>query len=196
MKRKAAKKNFARPKSSSPKRIVNIRQLGDVVHLKERRLYMLRHEGMPKISPGLYDLGACCRWYVRYLQQKILERLNPKESATAPAGATINTLLALDVVMKEMHLAERRERLISAEKVQKDLRAIVGEIRKRILALSPKIAAEVVGETDLAVSQVKIDRSLKGALEALSQFDPDEPATSAHVSSSSRTKPRPEYIIV
>jgi len=31
-----------------------------------------------------------------------------------------------------------------------------------------KIAAEVVGETDLALSQVKIDRYRKGALEALS----------------------------
>jgi hypothetical protein len=51
MKRKAAKKHFARTTSSGPTRIVNITQLGDVVNLKARRLYMLRHEGMPQISP-------------------------------------------------------------------------------------------------------------------------------------------------
>lgn len=89
--RKLAKRNvnlFARKKSvrtkrSSPARIVNITHLGDVVNLKERRLHMLRHEGMPQISPGRFDLGACCRWYVRFLQRKLLERANPKESATA-----------------------------------------------------------------------------------------------------------------
>jgi hypothetical protein len=75
MKRKAAKKNFARLNSPSPKRIVNIRQLGDVVNLKERRLYMLRHEGLPQIAPGQYDLRACLRWYVRYLQRKDQENV-------------------------------------------------------------------------------------------------------------------------
>jgi hypothetical protein len=64
--------------------------------------------------------------------------------------------------------------LISAELVRKDVKAIVTEIRRRFAELPKKIAAEVVGETDLAVSQVKVDRALKGALEALSQFDPDE----------------------
>ena len=175
VKRKAAKQHLVRTKNSGPTRIVNIAQLGDVVNLKARRLYMLRHEGMPQISPGRYDLGACCRWYVRFLQRKLLERANPKEeNATAAAGAMRHKMLSIESELKQIELAEKREQFVSAEKVQKDVTAIIFEIRKRILALAPKIAAEVVGETDLAVSQVKIDRSLKGALEALSEFDPDD----------------------
>ena len=177
VKRKAAKKHFARTKSSGPTRVVNIAQLGDVVNLKARRLYMLRHEGMPQISPGRYDLGACCRWYVRFLQRKLLERANPKEeNATAAGGVLRHKMLSIESELKQIELAEKREKLVSVEKVTKDLQAIVVEIRRRFGELPRKIAAEVLGETDLATTQVKIDRSLKGALEALSEFDPDDRA--------------------
>ena len=188
----AARQKSARPNSSSAKRIVNIRQLGDVVNLKERRLYMLRHEGMPQIAPGKFDLRACLRWYVRYLQRKIAARANGLgSSATAAAGASKITILALNGEMKKMHLAERREQLISAEKVQKDLRAIVREIRRRFAGLPKKLAAEVVGVTDLAGSQVLIERLLKNALSALSEFDPDDVeavATASTSRSSSRAR--------
>jgi hypothetical protein len=177
-------------KNSGPTRIVNIAQLGDVVNLKARRLYMLRHEGMPQISPGRYDLGACCRWYVRFLQRKLLDRANPKEeSATAAAGVLRYKMLSIESELKQIDLAERREKLISAEKVQQDVKAIVREIRRRFGELPRKIAAEVLGETDLAVSQVKINRSLKGALAALGEFDPDERVEAVAASSArSRTQ--------
>jgi hypothetical protein len=155
--------------------IVTIAELGEAVNLKERRLYQLKAEGLPRLAPGKYDLAACLRWYVRYLQRKIAERANPPEtSATAAAGVLRHKMLSIESELKQIELAERRERLISAEKVQKDVKAIVREIRRRFGELPRKIAAEVVGETDLAVSQVKIDLSLKGALEALSEFDPDD----------------------
>jgi hypothetical protein len=137
---------------------------------------------------------------VRYLQRAIVKRAFPEDAdgdspATSP-GQTRHKLLSLEAELKQIELAEKREQLISIEKATKDLETIVVEIRTRILALPPRLAAEVLGETDLAVSQVKIERTLKGALMALSQFDPDEPATSAHVSWSSRTPLRPEDIIV
>jgi len=147
-----------------------------VIHLKSRRIYDLRHEGMPLVAPGRYDLGACCRWYICYLQRKIAERANPPgTSATAAVGVAKNTILAIEVEMKQMLLTEKREQLVSIEKVQKDLHAIVREIRRRFGELPRKIAAEVVGETDLAVSQVKIDRCLKNALTQLAVFDPEHP---------------------
>jgi len=129
---------------------------------------------------------------VRYLQRKIAARANGLgSSATAAAGASKITILALNGEMKKMHLAERREQLISAEKVQKDLRAIVREIRRRFAGLPKKLAAEVVGVTDLAGSQVLIERLLKNALSALSEFDPDDVeavATASTSRSSSRAR--------
>jgi hypothetical protein len=172
---RASRKKSARPTSSSAKRLVNIRELGDAIHLKERRIHMLRHEGLPQVAPGKFDLRACLRWYVRFLQNKIAERANGLgSSTTAVVGAAKNTLLAVGIEMKEIELAEKRERLISADRVRKDTAKIIAAIRRRILALSPKIAIAVVGERDIAVSMVKVDRCLKDALAQLAEFDPDD----------------------
>lgn len=188
--KKSAGTGNGKPSSSST-RIVGIRELGDVVNLKERRLYMLRHEGMPQIAPGRYDLRACLRWYVRYLQRKIAERANGLgSSATAAAGAAKNTLLAVGIEMKQIELAERREQLISADRVRKDTAKIIAEIRRRILALSPQIAIAVVGERDIAVSMVKVDRCLKDALAQLAEFNPDEPVEAVAPASTARSSTR------
>ena len=97
---------------------------------------------------------------------------------TAVAGVIRHKMMSIEVEMKQIELAKKRAQLISIEKVTKDLQSIVVEIRTRILALPPRLAAEVLGETDLAVSQLKIERALKGALEALSEFEPDDPICS------------------
>ena len=103
---------------------------GDVDQFESKTYIHLRHEGLPLIAQGRYDLRACCRWYVRYLQRKIIERANGLgTSASAAVGAAKHTILAIEVEMKQMQLAERREQLISVEKVGKNPAAIVAEIR-------------------------------------------------------------------
>ena len=170
--------------------IVTIAQLGENLNLRERRLYQLKAEGLPRVSPGRYDLRACLRWYVRYLQRKIAERANPPgTSATAAVGVAKNTILAIEVELKQIELAEKREQLVSIEKVKKDVHAIVREIRRRFAELPGKLTAEVLGETDLAVSQMLIDRTLKRTLTTLSEFDPDDvEAVAASSTSRSRTQ--------
>jgi hypothetical protein len=179
-------------KRSSPTWIATIALLGVELNLSERRIYQLLHEGLPRVSPGLYDVVACCRWYVRFLQRKILERANPPETSATAAGAVIrHTILSVEAEMKSISLAEKREQLISVEKVQQDLHAIIREIRRRFAELPKKLAAEVVGETDLAVSQVLIDRTLKGTLAELSEFNPDDVEAVAPASTSrSSTRPK------
>jgi hypothetical protein len=166
-------------------------ELGAELNLGRSRIFQLRKEPnpLPQVEPGLYDIVKCLRWYVRYLQRKIIERAHPDAGdvevdamvAKGDGGVGIATsssakrheMLSIETELKQIELAEKREQVVSIDKVTKDLEAIVVEIRTRILALPPRLAAEVLAETDLAVSQVKIERSLKGALDVLSQFDPD-----------------------
>jgi hypothetical protein len=142
------------------------------------------------VKPGLYDIVKCLRWYVRYLQRKLVQRAFPDAGdgdaggSMSSASATRHKMLSIESELKQIELAEKREQLVSIEKVQKDVKAIVREIRRRFGELPRKIAREVVGETDLAVSQVKIDRSLKDALEALGEFNPDD----VEASSTSRSR--------
>jgi hypothetical protein len=164
-----------------PTWIGKLEECASELNLGSRRIQQLAKEGLPRAERGIYDVVACFRWYVRYLQRKLVERALPEDGAGDAGGpatsssATRHKMLSIEVEMKQIELAEKREQLISIERATKDVVAIVTEIRTRILALPPRLAAEVLGETDLAVSQVKIDRSLKAALECLSQFDPDDP---------------------
>jgi len=176
---KNSKKKKAAHKEIRTKRPTWIGKIDDVareLNIGERYIYDLQKRGLPRVSPGRYNIPKCFRWYVRYLQRKLVERALPENGngsiAGAAAGETRHKLLSIEAELKQIELAEKREQLISIERVEKDLAKIVTEVRTRILALPPRLAAEVLGETDLAVSQVKIERSLKGALAALSQFDP------------------------
>ena len=177
--RSRAKKS-AVSRSAKPRWVGTIHELAEELNLGRSRIFQLRHEPdpLPQVKPGRYDIPVCFRWYVRYLQRKIVQRAFPEDadgdSPAKSAGVTRHKLLSIEAELKQIELAEKREQLISIEKATKDIEAIVVEIRTRILALPPRLAAEVLGETDLAVSQVKIERSLKSALAALSQFDPDE----------------------
>jgi hypothetical protein len=190
---KASAKNRELPKRSSspapaPKKRISrhvptwigkIDECARELNLGNRRVQILANEGLPRAERGVYDIVGCFRWYVRYLQRKLVARALPEDGdgdgggPATSSSATRHKMLSIEAELKQIELAEKREQVVSIEKVQKDLEAIVVEIRTRILALPPRLAAEVLGETDLAVSQVKIDRSLKGALDVLSQFDPD-----------------------
>jgi hypothetical protein len=79
-----------------------------------------------------------------------------------PSGRRLTTYT------RDREAQSRKETLRSNEKARDPHRQdrAVGSLRRS--------RQKSWGETDLAVSQVKIDRSLKGALEALSQFDPDD----------------------
>jgi hypothetical protein len=175
--KKVAGKKRAQTKSRVPTWIGKIEDVARELHIGERYVFQLAKQGFPRVSPGRYNIPKCFRWYVRYLQRKLVTRAHPEDGdgaiATSAAGEMRHKLLSIETEMAAIALAEKREQLISIDRVQKDLEAIVVEVRTRILALPPRLAAEVLGETDLAVSQVKIERSLKGALAALSQFDPD-----------------------
>jgi hypothetical protein len=182
------KKKKAAHKEIRTKRPIWVGRISDVateLNIGERYIYDLKKRGLPRISPGRYDVIKCFRWYCRYLQKKLVDRALPDDHKSngvtgTAAGEMRHEMLSIEAELKKIELAEKREQLVSIDKVQKDMEAIVVEIRTRILALPPRLAAEVLGESDLAVSQIKIERSLKRALEALSQFDPDavEPSSS------------------
>jgi hypothetical protein len=175
--KKAASKKSSPTKSRVPPWIGKIDDVARELHIGERYVYQLAKHGLPRVKPGVYNIPKCFRFYVRYLQRKLVERAHPETGdgaiAKSGAGETRHKLLSIEAELKSIELAEKRGELVSIDRVTKDLEKIVVEVRTRILALAPRIAAAVIGENDLAVSQVKIDRLLKAALMALSQFDPD-----------------------
>lgn len=182
-KTKAKSKPKPKPAATAPgeiaeglRRRASLTKAAFELNLSKRHVQQLAHEGMPKANArGIYYIDDCLRWYVRYLQSKVKTgKFADKEGGDqgSPAATAKHQLLEIDLELKQIDLQARREELIPIEVVKKDFAGLVIEIRTRILSLPPRLAAEVLGETDLAVSQVKIDKSLKRALEALSKYEP------------------------
>lgn len=173
MKKKAKAKPKAAPVET--RRRASLTKTAHELNLGKRHVQDLAKEGMPKANRGVYYVDDCLRWYVRYLQLKVRTGRFPDKDGGdqgSPAATAKHQMLGIDLELKQIELQAKREELIPIDIVKRDFADLVMEIRTRILALPPRLAATVLGETDLAVSQVKIDKGLKQALEALSKYEP------------------------
>jgi hypothetical protein len=125
--KKAAGKS-TRTKSRVPTWIGRIDECARELNIGERYVYDLQKRGLPRVKPGRYNIPKCFRWYVRYLQRKLVERALPENGngsiAGAAAGEMRHKLLSIEAEMKSIELAEKREQLISIERVQKTSRRL------------------------------------------------------------------------
>jgi hypothetical protein len=142
----------------------------------ERRVQQLVKEGMPKEGHGKYDPMRCLVWRVRDLHKK----LDGKIAANGDPS-TINEerlrLMRAEAELKEIELARRRKQLVLIDDVEQEMTKLVLDTKARILAVAPRLAAELVGQQDSRVMiQAKIDKALKDALLQLAKYEPDSVA--------------------
>ena len=128
--------------------IVNAEKVAQALTLTESRVHQLVKEGLPKEGRGQYDAVKCMLWYVRYLQNAI-------EKRTAPAfdGAVVGErrerirLLRVAADLKEDRLAEARSQLVAVSDVDAMTKDLVHTTTAEIMAIAPRLAPELVGET-------------------------------------------------
>ena len=149
-------------------RIVDRTELAAFFNVTERRVHQLVREGMPRRARGNYELDRCVRWYVRYLQAVLSRRAistDPGENA-ALRFARVRKLRG-DGDLKELELDRQRARLVAASDVEKALRDLATMATARILAIAPRLAPELLGETSRMMLQAKIEKALREALKQL-----------------------------
>jgi phage terminase Nu1 subunit (DNA packaging protein) len=169
-KRRAKTKPRATAKRK-PSKLGSLTQCSVALHLGDRQIQRLVKDGLPRADHGRYDVDKCLRWYVRYLQKKLKESAFPDPDGGHTASIAIrHRLLTMEAELRQLDLAEKRGLLISIEKVGKDLASLVLDVKTRLLAISPRLAGEVIGEKEVVVVQDKIERALHEALIQLSQF--------------------------
>jgi hypothetical protein len=158
-------------------KLVNGKQMAIFLGLdSDRRVQQLVKEGMPKEAHGKYDPMRCLVWRVRDLQKK----LDGKVAANGDPS-TINEerlrLMRADAELKEIELARQRKQLVLIDDVEQEMTKLVLDTKARILAVAPRLAAELVGQQDSRVMiQAKIERALKDALLQLAKYEPDSVA--------------------
>jgi phage terminase Nu1 subunit (DNA packaging protein) len=153
--------------------LVNVRKLASVLNLTERRVQQLVPEGLPKEERGKYDLGKCMAWYIRYLQAALEKRAVPMpEGDLSGLRDERLRLTRAEAGLKEIELAKQRGLLVSIEDVEKDLAALIQEVKARIMAVGPRVAADLVGETSRVMVQAKLEKANKDALSLLAKYEP------------------------
>lgn len=151
---------------------VNAERIAQALNLTESRVHQLVREGLPKEGRGQYDPMKCMLWYVRYLQNAI-----EKKSVPTLDGGFVGEreervrLLRSQADLSEIELSKQRSQLVAIQDVNKAMTDLVVTTRARVMAIAPRLAPELLGQTSRVMVHAKIEKAVKDVLLSLSKYD-------------------------
>ena len=148
--------------------LVDVRKLASAMNVTTRRVAQLVHDGLPREERGKYELGKCLLWYIRYLQNALERRAvqTPDGEVTSIREERL-ALLRLDRELREIELAEKRKQLVAIPDVEKAMSDLVLMTKARMMAVAPRRAADLVGESSRVMIQAKVEKEIRTALSHL-----------------------------
>ncbi len=150
--------------------IVNQKELASVLGITSRRIRMLREDGFfPTVENGRgYKLEKCVQEYIEY-----------KVKAEAKTGSSIDVEKEkaeherLKKEITKLKLRKMKKELHTAADVEMFLSEMLVNFKNRLLSIPNKVAVQVIGENDInRITNLLLDE-LVGALEELSEYDPE-----------------------
>lgn len=149
---------------------VNVGKVASALNLTEQRVQQLVKEGLPREARGQYDPIKCMMFYIRYLQRAIEKKSVPTLDGGFVGERTERVrLLRADADLREMELARERSQLISLPDYERTLADLVRTTTARVMAIAPRVAPQVVGETSRVMVQAKIEKACKETLAHLAR---------------------------
>jgi phage terminase Nu1 subunit (DNA packaging protein) len=149
---------------------VDVTKVASALNLDERRVQQLVKEGMPREARGQYDPVKCMLWYIRYLQQALEKKAVPTlDGGFVGEREERVRLLRADADLREMELAKERGLLVALPDIESKLTDLVLTTKARIMAMPPRLAPELVGETSRVMIQAKIEKACKESLAYLAR---------------------------
>ena len=144
---------------------VNVTRVASALNLTEQRVQQLVKEGMPREGLGQYDPVKCMLWYIRFLQHVIEKRsVSTLEGGFVAEREERVRLLRADADLREMELAKERGLLLALPDVEATLTDLVLTAKARIMAIPPRLAPELIGETSRIMIQAKLEKACKESL--------------------------------
>ena len=144
--------------------------IAKILNLSERRVQQLVKEGiLPKTEKGKYDLIACVRAYIKYLQ----ERAFGKGAAPQDTHLERARLLKAQADKTEMEVDTLRGNLIPVETVEADWLTMVMSCRSKLLAIPSRTAFQIATLDDAHEIERFLKRSVAEALTELTEQDDD-----------------------
>jgi phage terminase Nu1 subunit (DNA packaging protein) len=149
---------------------VEVAKVAQALNLEPRRIQQLVKEGMPREARGLYDPVKCMLWYIRYLQEKLATNFSNNGGGDENLGGLNDQrvrLMKADADLREMELSLKKEQTVYLVDVRSALIDLVLMTKARLLAIPPRLAVEVMGETSRVMIQAKIEKAIKDSLNQL-----------------------------
>jgi hypothetical protein len=154
--------------------LANVERVAQALNLTEQRVQQLVKEGMPREGRGQYDPVKCMLWYIRYLQSALEKKSVPmNDGSFAGEREERVRLLRADADMREIELAKERSQLVAIPDIEQMFTDLVLTTKARVMAIAPRLAPELVGETSRVMIQAKIEKSCKEALAYLASRGKD-----------------------
>ncbi len=149
---------------------VDVTKVASALNLDERRVQQLVKEGMPRETRGQYDPVKCMLWYIRYLQQALEKKAVPTlDGGFVGEREERVRLLRADADLREMELARERGLVVALPDIEATLTDLVLTTKARIMAIPPRLAPELVGETSRVMIQAKLEKACKESLAYLAR---------------------------
>jgi len=149
---------------------VDVTKVASALNLTEARVQQLVKEGMPRESRGQYDPVKGLLWYVRYLQKALEKKAVPTlDGGFVGEREERVRLLRADADLREMELAKERGLLVALPDIEKMVTDLVLTTKARIMAIPPRLAPELVGETSRVMIQAKLEKACKESLAYLAR---------------------------
>jgi phage terminase Nu1 subunit (DNA packaging protein) len=151
---------------------VNAGKIAQALNLTEQRVHQLVREGLPKEGRGLFDPVKCMLFYVRYLQRALEKKSMPTlDGAFVGERVERVRLLRAHADLREMELASQRSSVIPVADYERTLAAIILTIKARVMAIAPRVAPEIIGQTSRTMVQALIEKQCKEALTYLAKIE-------------------------
>ena len=148
---------------------VKVDEVARALNLTPRRVQQLRAEGLPSIGRGLYELGPCMAWYIRYLQG-LLEKRGPNVNADTPDLIAERTRLAKEQGDKlAIENSIKRGELVYVSDVVQAWSEHISGAKAKLLSLPSKVAPQLVNQPNANVIAARIREEVDTALTELAE---------------------------
>ena len=139
--------------------------------VSERRVQQYAQDGIiPKPVKGQYELVACVRGLINYLQQRAFgQGVAPQDTHLERAR-----LLKAQADMAEIELAERTGKLVTVERVETDWSEMVTACRAKMLSIPTKTAYQIAHLENPQEIEKFLKRIIYEALAEMAAHDSDE----------------------
>lgn len=144
--------------------------IANLFNLTERRVQQLASQNViPKAERGKYDLVACVRGYISYLQ----DRAFGKDVQPVDAHQERARLIKAQADKTELEVQTLHRSLVSVEEAEMQWASLIVAFRSRMLAIPTRAAQALLALKEFHEIELFLREQIHEALNELSRYEPE-----------------------